>query len=627
MQSSLDHIHFPAPEEVKPDAVKIKRDDDDLTDTESRRIEANSLAAACVFVLAIAVDALSSLPAAGVADVPTSLRVSSLVLVSMVAAPPVEAVLLFEQRFGAALLLAAASGIALHSAELHARISDALYSLVGGWSVVGAYAKGGPRRRERGYDAKGQRENVNALAAALLGYAGMRIVRQGVFHASEAARFSMEHDDIATRGLAYADDLTATMLVFGGAVCVCALVVVIVNHDNIYDHGSVPVSSVMGMLAVLVFTAAFVAQISFYANVEQLDAVFGYAACEGGEDVCAASIRARRMYVANGSPATLWACAVGMVLFAFPHARRCRTRYDYHHGPDDETVTRYNLHIDHAAYATGWVSALSALVAVIVVLSFTDAESTLRCVELLLLYGSIPIAWFGTSWIATAVHAAGLLLHVIDKTGSPFGFDLNYYTHWCVLLTLLLLLVLTVTMAIAGLLYASWCSQWNWIDWIDVTTALALVALVSVQLHLTLCSLSITASFGGSNVVLGAVSWPAFGMQWSSQHCLSFFFAAALAGARYEPQHPWLARALSACDDDCEHEREESEKVRRSWLGPRALRIFWFGTPLLAVVAWIVAMASIQTGLPYAQAADMSSIVVAWIGAVVPWAIIGAWLC
>ena len=337
----LDRLHFPQLETPDPPQAPQKpppaqQDPDPPSDCppktkdELDRIEENTIASACVFVLAVAIDALSALPATGVADVPTSLRVTSLVLVSMVAAP--EPTLLFEQRFDAALLLAVASGLALHNSELHARIADSLYCLIGGWSIVGAYAKGGPQKFEKGYDAKGQRENLNALAAALAGYVGMRLVRHGFFHASEAASFTMEHADVETRGVAYADDVIAVAQVFGGSVCVCAQVIVLLNHDMIYDHGCAPVSSVIGMLAIMVFTAAFVAQVAFFAHAENLEVIFGEDSCGGGADVCGATIRARRMYAANSSPAALWACAVGLMLLAFPYSRLCQTRGEYYNG-------------------------------------------------------------------------------------------------------------------------------------------------------------------------------------------------------------------------------------------------------------------------------------------------------
>ena len=598
--------HFPPLEQPDPPPEPAPKREEckDKSEYELGQLEANTVASACVFVLAIAIDALCALPAVGVADVPTSLRVTSLVRVALVAAPPVEAGLLFEQRFGAVLLLGAASWIALHNSELHARISDSIYCLVGGWATIGAYAKGGPKPREKGYDAKGQRENVSALAAAFVGYAGMRLVRQGFSHAAEVINFTMEHDDIETRGVAYADDLIAASQVFGGTVCICVLIIVILNHDQIYDHGCSPVSSVLGMLSVMVFTAAFVAQVAFFAHVDYLDVLFGDASCEGGAQLCAATMRARRMYAANSSPASLWACAVGLVIFAFPYTRRCQTRGEYYYGKCDEErepKTRYELDIQDASNASGWISLVSVIVGAFTVISFTDADSTLRCLELLLLYGSIPLAWFGTSSLATAVHLSGLVIHVIDKTGSVFGFDLSYLTHWSVLVTALLLLVLTVTMAIAQFLYASTCHRGGWVNIVDITTAVCLVGLVSVQLLLTLSSLGITASFGGSNVVLGAQSWPAFGMQWSSQHCLSFFFAAALTGARYEPQHPHI--------------------------GSKALRSVWFALPSAIVLVWMIIITAGQNGMPYTQVADFSALAVACTGGIVPWTVIGWWLC
>ena len=91
-------------------------------------------------------------------------------------------------------------------------------------------------------------------------------------------------------------------------MCICVLIIVILNHDQIYDHGCSPVSSVLGMLSVMVFTAAFVAQVAFFAHVDYLDVIFGDASCEGGAQLCAATMRARRMYAAN----SLAGVALGM---------------------------------------------------------------------------------------------------------------------------------------------------------------------------------------------------------------------------------------------------------------------------------------------------------------------------
>jgi hypothetical protein len=565
-------------------------------------IEANTSAAACVFAYAVGVDALSSLPTTAVADVPTSLRVTALVLVAMLGAPPVDPDLFFEQRGLTFLLLMCAAVFGLHEQELYPRIADAIYSLVGGWAIVVAYARAAPKVEERGYDGKGQRENMAALAAALLAYAGARVVRAGATHAGTVVGFSESHENFSTRGYAMADDVVASALVFGGVACVGAAVVVFLNHDAIYEHGCAPVSNVLGMLSVLVFSGAFVAQVIFYARVDELSAIFGENSCDGSPDVCSASIRARRLHVANATPATLWACAVGLVLFAFPHARRCRSRSLYFRGcKDDYEYEEGRAAVAAASNATGWTAVFASLIALVVVVAISDHTATLAAVEVLLLYGSIPLAWFGAAWLATAVHFAGLAMHVVHKTGTIYGFDLSYLTHWTVLLTLVLLAVLTVTMLIAFLLYDSRCSRDRVADCVDIITAHSIAALTSIQLVLTLASLGVCAAYDGGRVFLGSNSWLAFGMQWSTQHCLSFFFAAALVGARYEC---WLPEVSS-----------------------RWLKVWWFTTPVLVLAAWVIALLAKQDAVPYEQVADPLALVVATLGALVPWGVIGYYLC
>ena len=69
--------------------------------------EGNVISAGAVFVASIVLDALTALPTTIVVDVPTSMRTTALVLAALVAAPPVEADFLFEQRGLACLLLLA----------------------------------------------------------------------------------------------------------------------------------------------------------------------------------------------------------------------------------------------------------------------------------------------------------------------------------------------------------------------------------------------------------------------------------------------------------------------------------------------------------------------------------------
>ena len=552
--------------------------------------EGNVVSAGAVFVASIVLDALTALPTTIVVDVPTSMRTTALVLTALVAAPPVEADFLFEQRGLACLLLLGVAFYGLHNGGVNARIADALYTLLCGWAVLLIFGVAGPKPGERGHDAKGKRENVIALSAAFLGYAGARIVRSALYHPAEVTSFTASHEDIEARGYAMADDLVASTLVFGGTLCVCAAGIILLNHDAIYEHGCEPVATVIAQLSVLIFSAAFVVQVACYARLDELEALFGDSACVGDIDVCENSFRARRLYTANSSPAALWACAVGLTIFAFPYDRRCRTRRDYFVHPEDSDERE-------AATGSGNVALAASVVAVVVVYSYSD--SLWPALELLLLFFSIPAAWYSSTWIACALHAAGMLVYTVGRLGSPFGFDLAFLTHWYVAATLLLTLVLGVTTFVSWLLYASCVSTGRYIPWLENTTALLIVALVSIQLFLTIASLAIISGYDGS--LMSTVSWRSASLRWVTQHSLGFFFAAALVGGRFECHNGHIAK----------------------WL----LRLVWFAVPTLLTACWAFTLFASASFVPYGTTGDVTSIVIATLAALLPWGIAGVVMC
>lgn len=552
--------------------------------------EGNIVSAGSVFSASIVLDALTALPTTIIVDVPTSMRTSALVLAALVAAPPVEADFLFEQRGLACVLLVAVAFVGLHNGGVHARIADSLYALICGWAVLLIFGISGPKPGERGHDAKGKRENVIALAAAFLGYSGARIVRSGLYHAGEVTSFTASYEDIESRGYGMADDLVASTLVFGGTLCICAAGIVLLNHDAIYEHGCEPVASVVAQISVLIFCAAFVVQVACFARIDELSALFGDSACVGDMDVCENSFRARRLYTANSSPAALWACAVGLTIFAFPYDRRCRTRRDYfvrdEHSDEREGAT-----------GSGNVAIAASIIAVVVVYGYAD--SLWPALELLLLFFSIPAAWYSSTWIACVLHAAGMLIYTVGRLGSPLGFDLTFLTHWFVAATLLVTLVLAVTTFISWLLYSSCLSQGRYIVWLENTTALLIVALVSIQLFLTIASLAIISGYDGS--MMETVSWRSASLQWVTQHSLGFFFSAALVGGRFEPQN---------------------ERIER-WL----LRLVWFAVPVVLAACWAFTLFARAKFVPYGTTGDAASIVIATLAATLPWGLSGVVMC
>ena len=542
-------------------------------------MEGNVVAAATIFGSSVALDALSALPTIINSDVPTSLRTTSLVLVALLAAPPVEAELLFEQRGLAGLLLAVASWFGMHRGGITARIADAVYCMVCSWSAILLFSTG---HSHHNTDKLGNKENMLALASALLAYSGLRTTRAGVLHASEALSFSMFDDDVETRGIALADDVVACAMVFGGLLCTCTAFLIFANHDNVYTNGSSTVSSVVGMLSVLVFTCAFVVQVVGSVKSTELAVIFGNEACSGVH--CVAANRARRLHVSNHSAATLWASAVGLTVLAFPHGRRCRTRREYFTG-------------SLAARKSAWVSAASTLIAIGVVLVFYE-DAHVASIEMMLLYLSIPVAWYGNSSLGCLLHALGIGVYTSSRLGSALGFNMSYLTHWCVLATLILCIVLCLTTFITRLLYSSCCTSQQYILWVEVCTALALVSLVSIQMLLSISTLSLIAGYDGS--AMHDVETKFF-LDFASLHFLSFFFAAALVGGRFETQNPSIDRSL--------------------------LRSVWFGVPALLAVNWVVAMMYSSSGVPYFQTGSPVVIILSNVAALVPWTVIGVIVC
>ena len=556
--------------------------------------EGNVVAAATIFSASVVLDALNALPTTLVVDVPVSLRTTALVLIALVASPAVRDDVRFQQRTVASVLLAIVAWLGLHQGGVHARIADALYSLLCGWAVILIFGLTGPGVGKRGHDAKCRRENVIALSAAFLGYSGVRIVRAGLFHASEVAQFTASHGDITSRGLAMADDLVATTLVFGGTLCVCAAIIVLSNHEAIYEYGCDPVCAVLGHLSVLVFTAAFVIQVVAFSKLDELGALFGDDACVGDVQVCEASYRARRLYTSNSSAASLWCCAVGLVAFAFPYSRRCKTRRDYFAKGEDDEAAR------EAAAGSGYAAAVSAVVAVVVVYYHGDRSNLLPSLELLLLYASIPVAWFGNTCIACALHTVGIAMYTVGRVGSVWGFDLTYLTHWFVACTLLVVAVLTVTTLVSWALYASCCSQGKYIVWVDTLTALLMVALVSMQLFLVIASLAIGSGYDGA-LIANTPSWRISSINWCTQHSVTFFFAAALVGGRFE--------------------------AHNSEVGRLTLRVIWFALPTLLGICWFLFLMFQSASVPYTATGDTISLGIAFAAAAVPWIVSGTVVC
>lgn len=332
--------------------------------------------------------------------------------------------------------------------------------------------------------------------------------------------------------------------------------------------------------------------------VEHLPALFGASACAGSREVCAAAFRARRFYIANSSPASLWAGIVAGTIFSLPKSRRCHTRRNYY------TESRIST-------SSGSVAALVSAVTVVASIFFASESMVVMQAQILLLYSAIPVAWFVSTPLACILSISGHLLYMEQDLSGPFGYDLSYFTHWSLLSTLVLTFVLFITTGISGVLYllsppnmeVTSCN-------VEMITGITLAAATSIQFALTLATLGLIVAYDGSFVPSSTGSWSEKGFRFTVQHSLSFFFLAAVLGSRYElgdhlikigPPNPDVPIPIPL------HYRRRS----------------WFAAPPLVGAMWIVTLVVRNEPSPYDAFTGYGSLFVALLGAFVPWIVVG----
>ena len=416
LQKASEPTHFNGAGSGRDPTLSSAKTTEQLEDVVSSiQTEANVVGATFVFVTAIVLDAMNSLPTTIVQDVPTSLRTTSLVLISCLASPPVTDSWLDVQRLSIAVALFAAAIVGRHHAGAYVRVADGIYTAIGGWctAILFVSSAGRPQNKGGARDARTRRENLCILCASFLFYVGLRICRAGFTHAREVTTFTISHSDFSTRGYGLCDDILAVCLCFGGAMCVCASSIALLHHDLIFENGSSAMAGVVAMCGVFVFTAAFVAQLAVYARIEDLPSIFGKSACSGSRQNCEAAYRARRFFMSNGSSASMWATAVGMAIFSFPRVVGCESTTTKGKGEKEkcgdcerrEFFKRNST--DLLSMSTGSTTVVATLGALVAIFLFRADDIAFSDWELVLLYVSIPTAWFGGTALGAIVHVLG----------------------------------------------------------------------------------------------------------------------------------------------------------------------------------------------------------------------------
>lgn len=303
----------------------------------------NVLVAALFFVAVLVADALTAIDTTDHADVPASLRGTSLALVCCFAAPlltrPERGIYGWLQRpiIGSTLLAAALAGV--HHGGTMTRAFDALYITLVCLAVTWLFSAGGVDEMTRA-SSKGDKidkavsTSSAMLAASLLLYGSVRIMRAGLSHAGEVRNFQVRSSGlpsasaaIETLGYAYASDTATIATSFGGAVGIGASIVMVLHvHELAIGTGSVALQ--LGVAAAFQMLAALAASLTYGDQVDWLPAVFASGACVGPVGNCDAAIASRRFALVNTQVPGLWLSALGLFALAYPVDSRFKNRTD-----------------------------------------------------------------------------------------------------------------------------------------------------------------------------------------------------------------------------------------------------------------------------------------------------------
>jgi hypothetical protein len=240
------------------------------------------------------------------------------------------------------------------------------------------------------------------------------------------------------------------------------------------------------------------------------------------------------------------------------------------------------------------VSALS-LTLLVATWRFTSEDSFSAQIELLLLFLSIPVAWFGHTFVACALNATGNILHMDQRFTGVSGFDFTYATHWSLLVTTILVILVGFSTMIQFLTYVL---KRHTHTFLRTATGMWIVAVLSIQSLLTLLTLALSAGYNGS-LHMTVQNWTTAGYEYSVQHSLTFFFAAAVYASRYETGD--------------EH-----------GISVRLRRVAWYYSPAIVAAMWGIALLASQKISPYTKQNEDFSFWTAVVAAVVPWLVIGA---
>ena len=479
-------------------------------------LEYGCVCALSMMTSVVVLSPLCGLPGSVSNDFPTTLRASSLVLISLLSSPPLfrETTRVLEQRL---FLAACVAGVALageNKGEFSARAIDALFIFVALSSCVISSVSHGLSLVPTTEDEKKRstNENLCSLFGSLCYYVGVRLIRDAFALPHETLSFTITRSDFTVRGFALVDEMVLATKAINGSLFACVGLVVLLQHNSVMQYGVNAVARTCRCIACLSFVTTFVAQYVAFHDMSLLPAIFSDAACLVG-DACEVATRSRKQYVASSMPFVSLGATLALGVFSLPRAHQ-------------RTERKHSLEPNANDWTTLVCLGIAAVVPIFVVLGYAGIEISQLEIELLLALLAVGSASTNGPVVGCCFYLVSSVLH-IHRAGMDMLVitDLTFVLSTaCVGLLLILIGTNSILYSFADRLYS---------DLLERLCGILLTTFLSLNVLLFLGSLVLFSSATGA-LRTGETTLMADGLNFYIEHYTPVFFAGSLYAVRHE---------------------------------------------------------------------------------------------
>lgn len=562
-------------------------------------MEVHAVVSSVVFGTAVLADAFAAHEPTVRNEAPSSMRMSAIVTLACLAAPPIRQKIATYQRFTIAAILMTLALVGWHHQSAGARLGDVVFTTVALTSTIAIFSRGGSGIENMGTQKKThvskdasvtyKREMVNVLAVALLLYSSTRQLRMAFRHPDAARNSTVQttmYDGgvLLTPGYAYSSAPGAAAVAAGSAAGIGTALTLLWSSEFRSD-GTSAATLVLITSCIAQVTCGFVAVLIMSEHLDNLPAVWNAQAC-AVRSVCEAAFETRRLSLLSHCPAGLFINGFGVLVLAFAPSLRVRTRTQMLEQPRTFALTIYGL----VAVAVALITAFSYL-------SFSGGEALTDVAVVM----SIVAVFLGTTFTGSygsVLFAIAIAIDLIIMWIKSGAWNLLSNFSWSCNATMVVLLVLHATLVTIGELLWKRLPA-NALAAIDKIVGILAVSGTSIATALFFATCALHSTYDGQ--AFAASQFRAG----PNKHART---AAAIAAEHWFPLLVWLPLYVCRC---------EQEDIPYSWR-----LTAWYTAIAVPVLIWLIALIASTASATAVWYVSGSFVVGVVLIGVLPWSLI-----